>query len=47
MEWQPNPATDGKWIYVSDTNARDATSQEALNQEAFMLFYERVPKHGQ
>ena len=43
MEWRPIPTAGGKWICVSDTDTRDATSQEALNQEAFMLFYERVP----
>lgn len=44
MEWRPIPPNDGKWICVSDADTRDATSHEALNQEAFMLFYERVPK---
>ena len=45
-EWQPERKTGGRWIHVSDSYARDVSSQEALNQEAFMLFYERVPKDG-
>ena len=43
VEYHPQSTTVDPWIFADDDNTRQATLEEALNQEAFMLFYERVP----
>lgn len=32
----------GKWYYVSDSHVREASENDVLNAQAYLLFYERI-----
>uniref|UniRef100_A0A8C7P0G4 Ubiquitin carboxyl-terminal hydrolase n=1 Tax=Oncorhynchus mykiss TaxID=8022 RepID=A0A8C7P0G4_ONCMY len=41
---QPHPssATQGQWVYVSDTNVHAVPESRVLNSQAYLLFYEEM-----
>ena len=43
-EYDLGAASDGKWLYTSDTIIRESQWDEVKSCEAYILFYELLPR---